>query len=124
MEGFQDCGKLIDGEGNALLVHHLRNALTGVFIEGIKAQLRHFQVSLLAFHTFYPLVYLHQIVTFYQFWHQAHQLVIGMFTLSNTGCLVIGEVMQFLYKALHLGMVFLLILCIGLLIARCCLRLL
>ena len=124
MEGFQDSGKLIDGESNAFLIHHLRNAFTGVFIEGIEAQLCHFQVSFLAFHTFYPLVYLHQIVTFYQFWHQTHQLVVGMFTLSHTGCCIIGKVMQLLYKALHLGMVFLLVLCISLLVTRCRRRLL
>ena len=93
MKRLQDSGKIIDGKGNTLFLHHLRNTLTGKLIEGVKAQMSHFQISLLSLHTGNTLVYLHQIVTFYQLWHQAHQLVISMYSLTSTGSFVISEVM-------------------------------
>ena len=114
MKWLQDGCKLIDGEVDALLFHHLRNALTGILIEGIERESGHLQVSLLALHTGNALVNLHQIVTFYQLRHQAHQLVIGMHALTSTCSLVIGQIMQFLYNTLHLGMVCLFILRVGL----------
>ena len=80
----------------------------------------HFQVTLLSLHTGNTLVNLHQIVTFNQFRHQSHQLVVGVFTLTNARSLVICQVMQLLNDTLHLGMVSLLVLCVSLLVGGCC----
>ena len=41
MEGFQDSGKIIDGKSDTFFLHHLRDALTGKLIEGIKTQMSH-----------------------------------------------------------------------------------
>ena len=113
MERLQDGGKIINGECDALFLHHLRDAFTGKLIEGIKTQMSHLQVSLLSLHAGNTLVYLHQIMTFYQLWHQAHQLIIGMGAFASTGTFVISQVMQFLHDTLHLGMVSLFVFGVG-----------